>query len=286
MKNTDTLDIQIDLAFTKAKELIDNLKDRQALYIINKNMEARVLFYYKKDALFLSDSFKLDADYIQFNDSNQVEEICEQITNKFENSDSLKSSILVKDINSIILKYFIDSLIFKIHDRIKYNIPEVKSLEIYNDFIVVNMNGIFKVFRQDNKFVYDKIRINKVDFKKYTLLEDLLKTEYSKFGIFPHNYDYLKDIYNEGFDTFDPKNIVSEDDFPTILTIAVVSSEELITIGLTVIPYDEQYTDEDLSDITNDMIDIVKNSENIESDLDILMDNLYPDDDQNHDMLS
>lgn len=52
MKNTDTLDIQIDLAFTKAKELIDNLKDRQALYIINKNMEARVLFYYKKDALF------------------------------------------------------------------------------------------------------------------------------------------------------------------------------------------------------------------------------------------
>lgn len=286
MKNTDTLDIQIDLAFTKAKELIDNLKDRQALYIINKNMEARVLFYYKKDVLFLSDSFKLDTNYIQFNDSNQVEEICEQITNKFENSDLLKSSILVKDINSIILKYFIDSLIFKIHDRIKYNIPEVKSLEIYNDFIVVNMNGIFKVFRQDNKFVYDKIRINKVDFKKYTLLEDLLKTEYNKFEIFPHNYDYSKDIYNEGFDTFDPKDIISEDDFPTILTIAVVSSEELITIGLTIIPYDEEYTDEDLSDITNDMIDIAKNSENIESDLDTLMDNLYSDDDQTHDMLS
>lgn len=286
MKNTDTLDIQIDLAFTKAKEIVDNLKDRQALYIINKNMEARVLFYYKKDALFLSDSFKLDADYIQFNDPNQIEEICEQIRNKFENTDLLRSSKLVTDINSIILKYFIDSLIFKISDRIKDNIPEVKSLEIYNDFIVVNMKGIFKVFKQNNKFVYDRIKVNSSDFKKYKLLEDFLKSEYSNFGIFPHNYDYSKDLYNKGFNTFDPKDIVSKDDFPTILIIAVVSSEELITIGLTIIPYDEEYTDEDLSDITNDMIDIAKNSENIESDLDALMDNLYPEDDQTHDMLS
>ena len=104
MQITDMLDIQIGLAYTKAKELIKSLDQNEGLYIINKDREARVLFYYKEDTYFISNAFPLDIDFIEYSDQNEIVEICEEISKKFEGTDLLRESTLVKNKKEIIWK--------------------------------------------------------------------------------------------------------------------------------------------------------------------------------------
>ena len=265
MQITDMLDIQIGLAYTKAKEIIKSLEEGQGLYIINKDMEARVLFYYKEDTYFISDAFPLEIDFIEYSDQNEIVEICEEISKKFEGTDLLRESTLVKNKKEIILKYLINSLIITVN-RSECRIIEVDSLEVYNDMVLVTPKGVFKIFKENNTIFYDRFNISQAD---YSDLEDIIKNVYEEYDIFPHDYRYK--IYN----MLDIKDIVPSNGISPIIAISMVSSEELVSLGYVSLKNDIKYKDRDIITMVNDILEVTDESEDIQYDLNIIVDDLY-----------
>lgn len=265
MQITDMLDIQIGLAYTKAKELIKSLDQSEGLYIINKDREARVLFYYKEDTYFISDSFPLEIDFIEYSDQNEIVEICEEISKKFEGTDLLRESTLVKNKKEIILKYLINSLIITVN-RSECRIIEVDSLEVYNDMVLVTPKGIFKIFKENNTIFYDRFNIPQAD---YSDLEDIIKNIYEEYDIFPHDYKYK--IYN----ILDIKDIVPSNGISLVIAISMVSSEELVSLGYVSLKNDIKYKDKDIITMVNDILEITEESEDIQYDLNMIVDDLY-----------
>lgn len=265
MQITDMLDIQIGLAYTKAKELIKSLDQSEGLYIINKDREARVLFYYKEDTYFISDAFPLEIDFIEYSDQNEVVEICEEISKKFEGTDLLRESTLVKNKKEIILKYLINSLIITVN-RSECRIIEVDSLEVYNDTVLVTPKGIFKIFKENNTIFYDRFNIPQAD---YSDLEDIIKNIYEEYDIFPHDYKYK--IYN----MLDIKDIIPSNGISPIIAISMVSSEELISLGYVSLKNDIKYKDRDIITMVNDILEVTDESEDIQYDLNMIVDDLY-----------
>lgn len=265
MQITDMLDIQIGLAYTKAKELIKSLDQSEGLYIINKDREARVLFYYKEDTYFISDAFPLEIDFIEYSDQNEIVEICEEISKKFEGTDLLRESTLVKNKKEIILKYLINSLIITVN-RSECRIIEVDSLEVYNDTVLVTPKGIFKIFKENNTIFYDRFNIPQAD---YSDLEDIIKNIYEEYDIFPHDYKYK--IYN----MLDIKDIVPSNGISPIIAISMVSSEELVSLGYVSLKNDIKYKDRDIITMVNDILEVTDESEDIQYDLNMIVDDLY-----------
>ena len=265
MQITDMLDIQIGLAYTKAKELIKSLDQNEGLYIINKDREARVLFYYKEDTYFISDAFPLEIDFIEYSDQNEIVEICEEISKKFEGTDLLRESTLVKNKKEIILKYLINSLIITVN-RSECRIIEVDSLEVYNDTVLVTPKGIFKIFKENNTIFYDRFNIPQAD---YSDLEDIIKNIYEEYDIFPHDYKYK--IYN----MLDIKDIIPSNGISPIIAISMVSSEELVSLGYVSLKNDIKYKDRDIITMVNDILEVTDESEDIQYDLNIIVDDLY-----------
>lgn len=265
MQITDMLDIQIGLAYTKAKELIKSLDQNEGLYIINKNREVRVLFYYKEDTYFISDAFPLDIDFIEYSDQNEIVEICEEISKKFEGTDLLRESTLVKNKKEIILKYLINSLIITVN-RSECRIIEVDSLEVYNDMVLVTPKGVFKIFKENNAIFYDRFNIPRAD---YSDLEDIIKNIYEEYDIFPHDYKYK--IYN----MLDIKDIIPSNGISPIIAISMVSSEELVSLGYVSLKNDIKYKDKDIITMVNDILEITEESEDIQYDLNMIVDDLY-----------
>lgn len=265
MQITDMLDIQIGLAYTKAKELIKSLDQNEGLYIINKDREARVLFYYKEDTYFISNAFPLDIDFIEYSDQNEIVEICEEISKKFEGTDLLRESTLVKNKKEIILKYLINSLIITVN-RSECRIIEVDSLEVYNDTVLVTPKGIFKIFKENNTIFYDRFNIPQAD---YSDLEDIIKNIYEEYDIFPHDYKYK--IYN----MLDIKDIIPSNGISPIIAISMVSSEELVSLGYVSLKNDIKYKDKDIVTMVNDILEVTEESEDIQYDLNIIVDDLY-----------
>ena len=265
MQITDMLDIQIGLAYTKAKELIKSLDQNEGLYIINKDREARVLFYYKEDTYFISNAFPLDIDFIEYSDQNEIVEICEEISKKFEGTDLLRESTLVKNKKEIILKYLINSLIITVN-RSECRIIEVDSLEVYNDMVLVTLKGIFKIFKEQNIIFYDKFYIPNAE---YTDLEDIMKNIYEEYDIFPHDYKYK--VYN----MLNIKDIIPSNGTSPIIAISMVSSEELISLGYVSLKNDIKYKDKDIITMVNDILEITEESEDIQYDLNMIVDDLY-----------
>ena len=132
---------------------INKLNNTDSLYIINKNMEARVLFYYKPDIYFLSDKISLEEKYIDKSNDIIIESICAEISDKFENSDLLRKSLKVKDMDIVIEKYFYDSFIIVV-DRLNKIVKEKISLESYNKILVFTDNDILEIIEQNNKILY------------------------------------------------------------------------------------------------------------------------------------
>lgn len=265
MQITDMLDIQIGLAYTKAKELIKSLDQNEGLYIINKDREVRVLFYYKEDTYFISDAFPLEIDFIEYSDQNEIVEICEEISKKFEGTDLLRESTLVKNKKEIILKYLINSLIITVN-RSECRIIEVDSLEVYNDMVLVTPKGVFKIFKENNTIFYDRFNISQAD---YSDLEDIIKNVYEEYDIFPHDYRYK--IYN----MLDIKDIVPSNGISPIIAISMVSSEELVSLGYVSLKNDIKYKDRDIITMVNDILEVTDESEDIQYDLNIIVDDLY-----------
>lgn len=265
MQITDMLDIQIGLAYTKAKELIKSLDQNEGLYIINKDREARVLFYYKEDTYFISNAFPLEIDFIEYSDQNEVVEICEEISKKFEGTDLLRESTLVKNKKEIILKYLINSLIITVN-RSECRIIEVDSLEVYNDTVLVTPKGIFKIFKENNTIFYDRFNIPQAD---YSDLEDIIKNIYEEYDIFPHDYKYK--IYN----MLDIKDIIPSNGISPIIAISMVSSEELVSLGYVSLKNDIKYKDRDIITMVNDILEVTDESEDIQYDLNTIVDDLY-----------
>lgn len=267
-KIKDMLDLQLGLAYTKAMALIKSLEERESLYIINKNMEARVLFYYKENTYFISDVIPLNIDYIQFSDSIEIEDICRNISDNFENVRLIAESLLAKDKKSIVLNYMINSLIITVN-RMTRDIIDISSLEIYNDLTVISLNGVFKLFKQNERLYCDEFDITLTNNKKRILAEDLLKNAYEEYDIFPHDFKY------KVYDTFNIKDIIPTNDITPIITISMVSSEELVSIGYIPLDRNIKYKEKDISTLIDDILTITNESEDIEEDTELALSDLY-----------
>lgn len=182
--------IQYNDVYTKAHVLIDNLVEQEGLFIIDKNLNVRVLFYYKDNLLFFSSNLSINLKPgINLNDQKEIAKVCEKILNDF-NDNYIRSSKLVKDIDDFIDSYMVDSLVIKIN-RLKKEIIKIISLEYYNELLLVNKKGIYKIISKDNK-------LEKIDISSLVLginsienIEQILYDIYEdEFKTYPYNYGY------------------------------------------------------------------------------------------------
>lgn len=263
----DILDLQYMIAYNNAKKLINNLKEAQALYIINKDMNARVLFYYKENTYFISDEIKLNKDYIYLANSKELEDICYYISKNFDDTDRLRLSILVNNIDNLINDYMIDSLILVV-DRINRNILQSKSLEFYNDLIVINMDGISRIFKQDDKIICDEINV--LGENKSYKVDNVLKNIYRKNNIYPHDYIFEDECFE-----FEPDDIIPINNISPMILFPNISCEQLISFGFITLEKDINYIDDDIFDLVNGMIKVINTSDTIKEDIQALMLDLY-----------
>lgn len=141
------------------KYFINRMTIKKSLLIINKQMEARVLFLYdkKNKTYFLSDIIDLKQKINHVDKSNRakIENISSIILEKF-NDGLIQKSILVEDIDSVIDKYFTESYIILV-DRFYNEIEDDISFEVFNKIIVLTADKeVLEVNTFNNNIVYKK----------------------------------------------------------------------------------------------------------------------------------
>lgn len=253
MKNI--LDSQYEYAFNIGKKYITSLKEKEGLFIIDKNMNIRVIFYYKENTYFISNSFNIpELEYI--NKHEPLVKLCEKISDKFEGTDYLRLSKLITNVDYIVNKYLINSFIILVN-RIEHIVLSAKSLEIFNELLILDPSGfLLSVDNNLNYLVSDNIIIknNIITNSGNINIEDLLKTIYKSEKYFPmtnnRSYELLEDIPDG-----------------SIFIFASVSAESLITMGNIQFINNIKYNYNDIYDIIKNICNILKFSDNIEEDI-------------------
>lgn len=226
--------LQINTIINKGKKLIEQLEERQGIYIIDKSLNVRVLFYYKPNIYFISDPFHvfINNSYIDINNSDELINACENISGIFESSDYLTNSKLIKNIDAFVEEYMIDTLAIVV-DRVEMNILETASLEYYNDLIMINLAGCFKLLEIDGVICKYDITEALIDFKytqTHEYFTELLYYLYDNNTLFPYNttIDMAK---VEKFSKYDLSN---KEKFPPMFIVSnnalgnVVSYEKIL----------------------------------------------------------
>ena len=227
--------LQINTIINKGKKLIEQLEERQGIYIIDKSLNVRVLFYYKPNIYFISDSFHVfinNSYCIDINNSDELINACENISGIFESSDYLTNSKLIKNIDAFVEEYMIDTLAIVV-DRVEMNILETASLEYYNDLIMINLAGCFKLLEIDGLICKYDITEALIDFKytqTHEYFTELLYYLYDNNNLFPYNttIDMTK---VEKFSKYDLSN---KEKFPPMFIVSnnalgnVVSYEKIL----------------------------------------------------------
>lgn len=210
----DMFKLQYRTSYLNGKSLIDSLQEKEGLFIINNQMQARVLFYYKENKLFFSEPIDLNIESIDYGNEIDISLVCEYITNNFDGTDKLRLSTLVSDKESFIKNYLIDSLVVKVN-RLTKNIIEIISLEFYNDlFLFNNSIGIMKIFKEDNSLYY-------YQYKKAFdgTLDKILDMFYDDTTIYPMCKTRNKEKLNVSDLLLKNK---------TLLIFSIISSEEVL----------------------------------------------------------
>lgn len=227
--------LQINTIINKGKKLIEQLEERQGIYIIDKSLNVRVLFYYKPNIYFISDSFHVfinNSYCIDINNSDELINACENISGIFESSDYLTNSKLIKNIDAFVEEYMIDTLAIVV-DRVEMNILETASLEYYNDLIMINLTGCFKLLEIDGLICKYDITEALIDFKytqTHEYFTELLYYLYDNNNLFPYNttIDMTK---VEKFSKYDLSN---KEKFPPMFIVSnnalgnVISYEKIL----------------------------------------------------------
>lgn len=239
--------LQINTIINKGKKLIEQLEERQGIYIIDKSLNVRVLFYYKPNIYFISDSFHVfinNSYCIDINNSDELINACENISGIFESSDYLTNSKLIKNIDAFVEEYMIDTLAIVV-DRVEMNILETASLEYYNDLIMINLTGCFKLLEIDGVICKYDITEALIDFKytqTHEYFTELLYYLYDNNNIFPYNttIDMTK---VEKFSKYDLSN---KEKFPPMFIVSNnalgnVISYEKILINVPNLDYNKIY---------------------------------------------
>lgn len=239
--------LQINTIINKGKKLIEQLEERQGIYIIDKSLNVRVLFYYKPNIYFISDPFHafINNSYcIDINNSDELINACENISGIFESSDYLTNSKLIKNIDAFVEEYMIDTLAIVV-DRVEMNILETASLEYYNDLIMINLTGCFKLLEIDGFICKYDITEALIDFKytqTHEYFTELLYYLYDNNNLFPYNttIDMTK---VEKFSKYDLSN---KEKFPPMFIVSNnalgnVISYEKILINVPNLDYNKIY---------------------------------------------
>lgn len=239
--------LQINTIINKGKKLIEQLEERQGIYIIDKSLNVRVLFYYKPNIYFISDSFHVfinNSYCIDINNSDELINACENISGIFESSDYLTNSKLIKNIDAFVEEYMIDTLAIVV-DRVEMNILETASLEYYNDLIMINLAGCFKLLEIDGLICKYDITEALIDFKytqTHEYFTELLYYLYDNNNLFPYNttIDMTK---VEKFSKYDLSN---KEKFPPMFIVSNnalgnVISYEKILINVPNLDYNKIY---------------------------------------------
>lgn len=227
--------LQINTIINKGKKLIEQLEEGQGIYIIDKSLNTRVLFYYKPNIYFISDPFHIfinSSQCIDINNSDELINACENISGIFESSDYLTNSKLIKNIDAFVEEYMIDTLAIVV-DRVEMNILETASLEYYNDLIMINLAGCFKLLEIDGLICKYDITEALIDFKytqTHEYFTELLYYLYDNNTLFPYNttIDMTK---VEKFSKYDLSN---KEKFPPMFIVSnnalgnVVSYEKIL----------------------------------------------------------
>lgn len=227
--------LQINTIINKGKKLIEQLEERQGIYIIDKSLNVRVLFYYKPNIYFISDPFHVfinNSYCIDINNSDELINACENISGIFESSDYLTNSKLIKNIDAFVEEYMIDTLAIVV-DRVEMNILETVSLEYYNDLIMITLEGCFKLLEIDGLICKYDITEALIDFKytqTHEYFTELLYYLYDNNNLFPYNttIDMTK---VEKFSKYDLSN---KEKFPPMFIVSnnalgnVVSYEKIL----------------------------------------------------------
>lgn len=239
--------LQINTIINKGKKLIEQLEERQGIYIIDKSLNVRVLFYYKPNIYFISDPFHVfinNSYCIDINNSDELINACENISGIFESSDYLTNSKLIKNIDAFVEEYMIDTLAIVV-DRVEMNILETASLEYYNDLIMINLTGCFKLLEIDGLICKYDITETLIDFKytqTHEYFTELLYYLYDNNNLFPYNttIDMTK---VEKFSKYDLSN---KEKFPPMFIVSNnalgnVISYEKILINVPNLDYNKIY---------------------------------------------
>ena len=238
--------LQINTIINKGKKLIEQLEERQGIYIIDKSLNVRVLFYYKPNIYFISDPFHvfINNSYIDINNNDELINACENISGIFESSDYLTNSKLIKNIDAFVEEYMIDTLAIVV-DRVEMNILETSSLEYYNDLIMINLTGCFKLLEIDGLICKYDITEALINFKytqTHEYFTELLYYLYDNNNIFPYNttIDMTK---VEKFSKYDLSN---KEKFPPMFIVSNnalgnVISYEKILINVPNLDYNKIY---------------------------------------------
>lgn len=239
--------LQINTIINKGKKLIEQLEERQGIYIIDKSLNVRVLFYYKPNIYFISDPFHVfinNSYCIDINNNDELINACENISGIFESSDYLTNSKLIKNIDAFVEEYMIDTLAIVV-DRVEMNILETASLEYYNDLIMINLTGCFKLLEIDGFICKYDITEALIDFKytqTHEYFTELLYYLYDNNNLFPYNttIDMTK---VEKFSKYDLSN---KEKFPPMFIVSNnalgnVISYEKILINVPNLDYNKIY---------------------------------------------
>lgn len=239
--------LQINTIINKGKKLIEQLEERQGIYIIDKSLNTRVLFYYKPNIYFISNPFHIfinNSQCIDINNSDELINACENISGIFESSDYLTNSKLIKNIDAFVEEYMIDTLAIVV-DRVEMNILETASLEYYNDLIMINLAGCFKLLEIDGVICKYDITEALIDFKytqTHEYFTELLYYLYDNNTLFPYNttIDMTK---VEKFSKYDLSN---KEKFPPMFIVSNnalgnVISYEKILINVPNLDYNKIY---------------------------------------------
>ena len=269
----DIKSLQLETIHTVAKKCIEDLNTGEALYIINKDMEVRVLFFYNS-VYFVSDLISLKSlriDNIKLNDSKTVIKICEYLSNIFDTSDKLLKSKLLKKIDDFIYNDMIDTLVLKV-DRKNKNILYSIELEYYNELIFFNGDNIYtlkndnyNILRSDVTDYFGENNIYDIQNKYYNNLDNVLKYFYkNKEKVYPYNsninYEVIYDFLSINKDS--------------LLILANVSCNILIAYQILIKNATEYQSY--LLDIINNILNIDKTSDNlIENLINIINPNYY-----------
>lgn len=271
MNNYSIKDAQIDTLMNIATELINNLKEKEALYIIDHSMNVRVLFYYKPMTYFLSDPFSIsNIEYIDLKDGENLINLCNFISTTFEGTNYLLESKLIKNIDKFIENYMINNLVILVN-RVEQDKIEPVSLEYYNDLFLVNLNGLFKltkvnnnIFKQDMTNLLYNIRVKSNDYflellnHVYTNDENIYPSKVNSFDLKPLDLSDLDIIFNA----------------PPVFIMSNISSSILLAyekININTKDSDKLYN------AVSNILDIDKNSEYLIEDINEIVED-YSDD--------